>query len=65
MLSFEHKNVMSLVGVCIDREIPLLIMPFMSNGSLLEFVKHHREELLCNSSSVSMVRDIILVLQVQ
>jgi serine/threonine protein kinase len=47
MLSFEHTNVMSLVGVCLNGDIPLLIMPFMSNGSVLEFVKHHREELLC------------------
>ena len=39
MLSFDHINVMSLVGVCIDREMPLLIMPFMSNGSVLEYVR--------------------------
>ena len=45
MLSFEHTNVMSLIGVCIDGEMPLLIMPFMSNGSVLDFVKHHRDEL--------------------
>ena len=38
MLSFEHTNVMSLVGVCIDGEMPLLIMPFMSKGSILDFV---------------------------
>ena len=47
MLSFEHTNVMSLVGVCIDGELPLLIMPFMSKGCVLEFVKKHKEELLC------------------
>ena len=47
MLSFKHTNVMCLVGVCLNGDIPLLIMPFMSNGNVLEFVKHHREELLC------------------
>ncbi|CAI8013257.1 Tyrosine-protein kinase receptor UFO [Geodia barretti] len=47
MLLFKHTNVMSLVGVCLNGDIPLLIMPFMSNGNVLEFVKHHREELLC------------------
>ena len=31
MLSFHHPNVMSLIGVCMDREMPLL--PFMNNGS--------------------------------
>ena len=56
MLSFEHKHVMALIGVCIDGEMPLLIMPFMSNGSVLEFVRHHIDELFCRSSSVEMVR---------
>ena len=55
MLSFEHTNVMSLIGVCIDGEMPLLIMPFMSNGSLLEFVKNHREKLFCSCTSQTMV----------
>ena len=47
MLTFEHTNVMSLVGVCIDDDMPLLIMPFMTNGSVLEYVKHYKEEILC------------------
>ena len=51
MMLFEHVNVMSLLGVCIDGEMPLLIMPFMTNGSVLEYVKHHKEELLLCSSS--------------
>ena len=55
MLSFEHKNVMCLIGVCIDGEMPLLIMPFMSNGSVLEFLKHHKNELLCCNASQAMV----------
>ena len=46
MLSFKHKHVMSLVGVCIDGEMPLLIMPFMSNGSVLDYVKNHKDNLL-------------------
>ena len=36
MLNFKHPNVMSLIGVCLDGEMPLIIMPFMSNGSVLE-----------------------------
>ena len=46
MLSFKHPNVMSLIGVCLDGEMPLLIMPFMSNGNILEYVRHHKQELL-------------------
>ena len=56
MLSFEHRNVMSLIGVCIDGGIPLLIiMPFMFNGSVLDFVKYHKEKFLCSSHSAAMV----------
>ena len=42
MLSFHHPNVMSLIGVCMDGEMPLLIMPFMNNGSVLEYVKNKK-----------------------
>ena len=45
MLSFSHPNVMSLIGVCFDEEMPLIIMPFMSNGSVLGYVKEKRNEL--------------------
>ena len=46
MLSFKHENVMSLIGVCIDGEMPLLIMPFMSNGSVLDFVRKNKQKML-------------------
>ena len=49
MLNFEHPNVMSLIGVCLDGEMPLIIMLFMSNGSVLEFVKSHKEEMFFGS----------------
>ena len=55
MLSFEHTNVMSLVGVCLDGDMPLLIMPFMLNGSVFEFVKHHRKNLLCINATEPQV----------
>ena len=45
MLSFKHRNVMSLIGVCFDEEVPLIVMPYMSNGSLLQYVKQNKEEL--------------------
>ena len=56
MLNFKHPNVMSLIGVCLDGEMPLIIMPFMSNGSVLEFVKSHREEMfLCGHAKIELV----------
>ena len=45
MCSFSHSNIMSLVGLCIEGEMPLLIMPFMINGSVLEYVRKKREKL--------------------
>ena len=46
MFSFKHPNVMSLIGVCFDGEMPLIIMPYMSNGSVLGYVKHNQKKLL-------------------
>ena len=46
MLAFNHPNVMTMRGVCVDHECPLLIMEFMSNGNVLDYVKHHKEDLL-------------------
>ena len=49
MLSFKHPNVMSLIGVCFDGEMPMILMPFMSNGSVLGYVKQNKGELLFDS----------------
>ena len=51
MLSFDHPHVMSLTGVCTDGQSPLLIMPFMSNGDVLEYVRHHKKELMLTSDA--------------
>ena len=36
---------MTLIGMCIDGEMPLIIMPYMSHGSVLGYVKQNKEEL--------------------
>ena len=46
MLSFNHPNVMSLIGMCYDGEMPMILMPYMSNGSVLGYVKRSKRELL-------------------
>ena len=47
MKRFDHANVISLIGVCIDAgPAPYIIMPFMGNGSLLSYLKKHRTELM-------------------
>ena len=45
MLSFKHPNVMSLIGLCFDGDVPLIIMPFVSDGNLLEYVRRNRQHL--------------------
>ena len=45
MIEFNHRNVMTLVGASLDGNTPLLIMPFMANGSLLSFVRNDRDDL--------------------
>ena len=46
MLSVKHPNMMSFIGVCFDGEMPLIIMPYMSKGSVLEYVKQNKSVLL-------------------
>ena len=45
MSLFVHPNVMPLIGLCFDEEMPLLIMPFMSKGNVLEYVKQNKADL--------------------
>ena len=51
MATFNHPNVMTLRGVCLDKENPLLIMPFMNNGTVLEYVKKHKESLMLKNEA--------------
>ena len=49
MKDFSHMNILTLMGVALDsRNTPCLVMPFMSNGSLCEYLRkdYVREELL-------------------
>jgi serine/threonine protein kinase len=49
MKDFSHPNVLTLMGVALDlNSTPCLVMPFMSNGSLSEYLRREdvRKELL-------------------
>jgi serine/threonine protein kinase len=51
MKDFSHVNILTLLGVALDsRQTPCLVMPFMSNGSLCEYLRKEsiRKELLMN-----------------
>ena len=46
MSRFNHPNVMRLIGVCIDGgESPYIVMPFITHGNLLSYLRKHRAEL--------------------
>ena len=49
MKDFSHVNILMLMGVAFDsNKTPCLVMPFMSNGSLCEYLRMEdvRKELL-------------------
>ena len=47
MATFDHPNVLTLIGVCVDGgPSPFIVMPFMFNGSLLAHLKKERENLV-------------------
>lgn len=54
MVNFNHPNVMRLRGVCLNQENPLLIMPFMSNGTVLEYVRHNKDTLMHTNEANSL-----------
>ena len=54
MYTFNHPNILSLTGVCLDGgPAPYIIMPLMINGSLLAHLKKNRESLVISSESSS------------
>ena len=52
MSNFNHPNVMKLIGVCIDsKDTPYVIMPYMTHGSLLSYLRKNREQLSVTNDS--------------
>ena len=47
MKDFDHPNVLGLTGVCFDTPdgCPYLILPFMVNGSLKDYLRNSRVNL--------------------
>ena len=60
MQQFDHPNVLSITGVCLDGgQTPFLVMPFMVNGSLLSYLRNNRSSLVipvnCTEDNEEMV----------
>ena len=46
MNEFNHPHVLPLIGVCVDTGPGIsIVMPFMANGSLLDYLKKERSYL--------------------
>ncbi|XP_061186843.1 macrophage-stimulating protein receptor-like [Saccostrea echinata] len=39
MADFHHPNVMTLIGICLSDEMPLVILPFMRHGDMLTYIR--------------------------
>ena len=58
MKVFDHLNVLTLTGICLGLlDTPCIVMPFMSNGSLLSYLRKESMNL-----SVSEISDENIVL---
>ena len=52
MSRFKHSHVMGLIGVCLDTgSAPYIIMPYMANGSLLNFLKKERKRVVVHEEA--------------
>ena len=59
MKKFDHPNVLTLLGVCIDAgPFPYVVMPFMAHGSLKAYFKDHSSELIM--TEYSSMDDVLL-----
>lgn len=52
MSDFDHPNVLSLRGICLDGgQVPYIVTPFMSNGSLLSYLKRNSQDYVLQPGS--------------
>ena len=57
MQEFNHPHVMPLIGVCLDTGPGVsMVMPFMANGSLLDYLKNERSSLVIREEPVKVSR---------
>ena len=57
MKELNHPHVMTLIGVCLDAGPGVsIVMPFMANGNLLQYLKRERTTLeLCDDTENEQV----------
>ena len=42
MSELHHPNVLELVGICFDDKTPYMLLPYMANGDLKQFLLSRR-----------------------
>ena len=54
MKQFDHPNVLTLFGVCVDAgPAPYIVMPFMAKGSLLSYLRKERHNIILTEKDES------------
>jgi len=65
MEQFHHPHVISLLGVCLDSGPGVsIVMPFMANGSLLDYLKKERRRLdmSFNSDNEEVIKSTTIII---
>ena len=63
MTNFDHPNVMKMLGVAITKQKSLyVVMPYMSQGSLLSYLRKRRADLTVeNEDMTDLVENIWMI----
>ena len=60
MQGFSHSHVMPLIGMCLNTNPGVyMVMPFMTNGSLLDYLKKERSSLVIRGEELDKVSRLI------
>lgn len=56
MMDFNHPNVLTLIAVTIEKDVPKVILPFMINGDLRSFLIKYQEVIIRDNLHLSFRR---------